>query len=55
MVKDGLMREHKATGPKGGAYKVLTLTECGVASGRNGYARGNKDSTKISRRRGPGL
>ena len=30
MVKDGLMREHKATGPKGGAYKVLTLTECGV-------------------------
>ena len=30
MVRDGLMREHEAKGPKGGAYKVLTLTERGV-------------------------
>ena len=31
MVKGGLMREHQATGPKGGTYKVLTLTRDGAA------------------------
>ena len=34
MVKDGLMREHKATGPKGGTYKVLTLTRDGARRAR---------------------
>ena len=34
MVKDGLMREHKATGPKGGTYKVLTLTQAGASRAR---------------------
>ena len=34
MVKDGLMREHQATGPKGGTYKVLTLTRDGAARAR---------------------
>ena len=34
MVKDGLMREHKATGPKGGSYKVLTLTQAGASRAR---------------------
>ena len=29
MVKDGLMREHEAKGPKGGTFKVLTLTQAG--------------------------
>ena len=31
MVKGGLMREHKAIGPKGGTYKVLTLTQAGAS------------------------
>ena len=34
MVKGGLMREHKATGPKGGSYKVLTLTQAGASRAR---------------------
>ena len=34
MVKGGLMREHQATGPKGGTYKVLTLTRDGAARAR---------------------
>ena len=34
MVKDGLMREHKATAPKGGTYKVLTLTQAGASRAR---------------------
>ena len=34
MVKDGLMREHEAKGPKGGSYKVLTLTRDGAARAR---------------------
>ena len=34
MVKDGLMREHEAKGPKGGTYKVLTLTRDGAARAR---------------------
>ena len=34
MVKDGLMREHKATAPKGGTYKVLTLTQAGARRAR---------------------
>ena len=34
MVKGGLMREHQATGPKGGSYKVLTLTRDGAARAR---------------------
>ena len=34
MVKGGLMREHQATGPKGGTYKVLTLTQAGASRAR---------------------
>ena len=34
MVKDRLMREHQATGPKGGTYKVLTLTQAGASRAR---------------------
>ena len=34
MVKDGLMREHEAKGPKGGTYKVLTLTQAGASRAR---------------------
>ncbi len=34
MVQGGLMREHQATGPKGGTYKVLTLTRDGAARAR---------------------
>ena len=34
MVKDGLMREHEAKGPKGGTYKVLTLTQAGARRAR---------------------
>ena len=34
MVKDGLMREHEAKGPKGGSYKVLTLTQAGASRAR---------------------
>ena len=34
MVKGGLMREHQATGPKGGTYKVLTLTRDGASRAR---------------------
>ena len=30
MVKDGHMQEHQAKGPRGGTYKVLTLTEAGA-------------------------
>ena len=34
MVKGGLMREHQAAGPKGGSYKVLTLTQAGASRAR---------------------
>ena len=34
MVKGGLMREHEAKGPKGGTYKVLTLTQAGAGRAR---------------------
>ena len=34
MVKGGLMREHQAAGPKGGTYKVLTLTRDGATRAR---------------------
>ena len=34
MVKGGLMREHQAAGPKGGTYKVLTLTQAGASRAR---------------------
>ena len=34
MVQGGLMREHQATGPKGGSYKVLTLTQAGASRAR---------------------
>ena len=34
MLKGGLMREHQATGPKGGTYKVLTLTQAGASRAR---------------------
>ena len=30
MIRDGQMREHPAKGPRGGTYKVLTLTEAGA-------------------------
>ena len=30
MIKDGHMQEHQAKGPRGGTYKVLTLTEAGA-------------------------
>ena len=33
-IKDGAMREHEATGPKGGKYKVLTLTRAGAEQAR---------------------
>ena len=34
MIRDGLMREHQAKGPKGGTYKVLTVTEAGAREAR---------------------
>ena len=37
MIRDGLMQEHQSKGPKGGTYKVLTVTEAGARKAR-GYA-----------------
>ena len=34
MIRDGLVVEHHAKGPKGGKYKVLTLTEAGARKAR---------------------
>ena len=34
MIRDGLLVEHHAKGPKGGKYKVLTLTEAGARKAR---------------------
>ena len=34
MIRDGLVVEHHAKGPKGGKYKVLTLTEAGAQRAR---------------------
>ena len=34
MIRNGLMREHLAKGPKGGAFKVLTVTEAGAREAR---------------------
>ena len=34
MIRAGLMREHQAKGPKGGAFKVLTVTEAGAREAR---------------------
>ena len=34
MIRKGMMREHQATGPKGGKYKVLTLTQAGARRAR---------------------
>ena len=34
MIRDGLAVEHQAKGPKGGTYKVLTLTEAGARRAR---------------------
>ena len=34
MIRDGRMREHQAKGPRGGTYKVLTLTEAGARKAR---------------------
>ena len=34
MIRGGFMREHQARGPKGGSYKVLTLTRAGAARAR---------------------
>ena len=35
MIRDGHMREHQAKGPRGGTYKVLTLTEAGARKARD--------------------
>ena len=35
MVRDGHMREHQTKGPRGGTYKVLTLTEAGARKARD--------------------
>ena len=34
MIRDGHVREHPAKGPRGGTYKVLTLTEAGARKAR---------------------
>ena len=34
MIRDGHMQEHQAKGPRGGTYKVLTLTEAGARKAR---------------------
>ena len=34
MVRGGMMREHQAHGPKGGSYKVLTVTRAGAERAR---------------------
>ena len=34
MIRAGLMQEHQAKGPKGGTFKVLTLTEAGEREAR---------------------
>ena len=34
MIRASLMREHQAQGPKGGAFKVLTVTEAGAREAR---------------------
>ena len=35
MIRDGHMREHQARGPRGGTYRVLTLTEAGARKARD--------------------
>ena len=35
MIRDGHVREHQAKGPRGGTYKVLTLTEAGARKARD--------------------
>ena len=35
MIRDGLVVDHQAKGPKGGTYKVLTLTEAGARKARD--------------------
>ena len=35
MIRDGHMREHQTKGPRGGTYKVLTLTEAGARKARD--------------------
>ena len=34
MIRNGYMQEHKAKGPRGGTYKVLTVTEAGARRAR---------------------
>ena len=34
MIRDGLVVEHQSKGPKGGTYKVLTVTEAGARKAR---------------------
>ena len=35
MIRDGHVREHQTKGPRGGTYKVLTLTEAGARKARD--------------------
>ena len=47
-IRDGLVEEHTATGPKGNTFKVLTLTPAGVAEARELAAeRGIDPAQKI--------
>ena len=34
-IREGLMREHEARGPKGGSFRVLTLTQLGAEKARS--------------------
>ena len=52
MIRDGLVVEHQAKGPKGGTYKVLTLTEDGARKARQcadqqGFDKGQRTWTGL--------
>ncbi len=43
-IRTGIMREHKARGPKGGTFKVLTLTRKGAKQARRAAVKRGFDS-----------
>ena len=52
MIQDGLVVEHQAKGPKGGTYKVLTVTEAGArrarqCAGKQGLDKGQQTWTGL--------
>ena len=52
MIRDGLVVEHQARGPKGGTYKVLTVTKAGArrarqCAGKQGLDKGQQTWTGL--------